>query len=328
MKPSNRLVLGVVTAFVVAGCSTTVEGSGGSAGSGTTASGGAGGASTTSTTDSGGSTSTETGLSTLKVQAGPFTIPSGEEAVKCVVVDAGNAESVIVRKFRTELAEGSHHMIVYTTSLPPNPVPYSCQSFGVGGSAIFIAQQPKSALTFPTDPSGVPVGLVLDPHQSLVMEVHYINTTAAPLDVTGTVEMDVLPASANVIKAGFGFYGNLSIPTIPAHGEADTGVLLQSVTPGTKVFALTTHQHHLGTRMQVWYSNDASDLSKQVADSTSWSDPPLVTFDPPLDFPADGTKSFAYQCHWQNPTDNNVYGGLSANDEMCFFWSYFYPAGG
>ncbi|MFO0591979.1 MAG: hypothetical protein U0441_30815 [Polyangiaceae bacterium] len=328
MEPSNRPVLLAIAAFVVAGCTPHVEAGGGSGGA--TASGGAGGATTTpSTTASGGSGgSTETGLSTLKVQAGPFTIPSGEEAVKCIVVDAGNDESVIVRKFQTTLAEGSHHMIVYTTDLPPNPTPYSCQSFGVGGSAIFIAQQAESALTFPTDASGLPVGLVLNPHQSLVMEVHYINATAAPLDVSGTVSMDVLPESANVIKAGFAFYGNLSIPTIPAHGEADTGVLMQQVNPGAKVFALTTHQHHLGTRMQVWYSTDASDLSTQVADSTSWSDPPLVTFDPPIEFPADGSKSFAYDCHWKNPTDKAVYGGLSANDEMCFFWSYFYPAGG
>lgn len=325
MEPSNRLVFGVVAAIVVAGCNTPVEGSGGGAGS---SSGVGGGSTTLTTSDSGGSTATETGLSPLTVQAGPYSIPSGEEAVKCVVVDLGNEESVIVRRFRTELAEGSHHMIVYTTTLPPNSVPYKCQSFGVGGSAIFIAQQAKSELTFPTDAGGVPVGLALEPHQSLVMEMHYINATAAPLDVKGTVEMDVLPASANVIKAGFSFYGNLNIPTIPAHGEADTGVVMQPVTPGTKVFALTTHQHRLGTRMQVWYSTDVNDLSTQVADSTSWSDPPLVTFDPPLEFPADGAKSFAYDCHWKNPTDNDVFAGLSANDEMCFFWSYFYPADG
>ena len=54
--------------------------------------------------------------------------------------------------------------------------------------------------------------------------------------------------------------------------------------------------------------------------------PPLELFDPPLELPADNTKGFAYQCHWKNTTPSTVCGGLSANDEMCFFWSYYYPS--
>src|SRR5262249_20161144 len=124
----------------------------------------------------------------------------------------------------------------------------------------------------------------------------------------------------------FAFNGNLNIPTIPANGEADTGVQFIPGIPGTHVFALTTHQHHLGTEMQVWFANDASDLSNRVAAGTNWAAAPLVLFDPPLDFPMGSTKGFAYDCHWKNPTGQDVYGGLSANDEMCFFWDYYYPA--
>ncbi|MEZ4314608.1 MAG: hypothetical protein R3F14_41870 [Polyangiaceae bacterium] len=288
---------------------------GGTGGGGTT--GGAGGSTTT----------TEEGTETLVAQMGPITIASGEEAVKCVTVSLGNPDPVFVRRFRTTLHEGSHHMIVYTTDQPPNATPVACQSFGVaGGSAIFIAQQPESELVFPNDPSGVPVGLPLHADQSLVIEIHYINTTPSPLDVLGAIEMDVLPVAADVIKSGFAFQGAFGIPEIPAQGEADTGVLWQPGLPGANLFALTTHQHQLGTRMQVWYADDTTDLSTPIADSTSWHDPPLETFDPPLHFPLDGSKGFAYQCHWVNPTSQTVYGGLGAEDEMCFFWSYYYPA--
>ncbi len=327
MDTALRSLLFVAATGLAIGCTPSVpETSAGGAPDTTTGGGGAGGTSSTSTTATGG---TEPGLSTLKTQVGPLAIGSGEEAVKCIVVDLGNEDTVIVRKFRTTLNEGSHHMIVYKSDQPPNATPFACQSFSVaGGSAIFIAQQPQSELVFPTDPSGTPVGLELTPHQSLTLEVHYINATAAALDVIGTVEMDVLPATANIVKSGFAFQGNLNIPSIPPHGEADTGIQFQQMVPGTHLFALTTHQHHLGTRMQVWHATDISDLSTPIADSTSWSDPPLVTFDPPLDFPADGSKGMAYACHWKNPTDQSVSGGLSANDEMCFFWSYFYPGGG
>lgn len=296
-------------------------GAGGESMTGGPGGGGAGGGGTA------GSGGAEPGTTTLKAQAGPLTIPPGEEAVKCVTVGLGNEQSVFVRRFRTKLHEGSHHMIVYTTDQPPNADPVPCQSFGVGGgSAIFIAQQPESELTLPTDPSGVPVGLELHPHQSLVIEIHYINATSAPLDVLGVVELDVLPVTSEVIKSGFLFQGAFGIPTIPAQSEADTGVLFEQAIPGTNVFALTTHQHKLGTRMQVWYADDVSDLSTPIADSTSWHDPPLELYDPPLHFPAGGSKGFAYQCHWVNPTPQPVSGGLGADDEMCFFWSYYYPA--
>ena len=293
---------------------------------------GVGGAGSGSSSSSSGSSSSSSGAGgtspgTLSATIGPFSIASGDEAVKCIVVDLGNPAPAFVRQFRTTLMPGSHHMIVYLSTEAVNPTPFDCQSFNVaGGSAIFIAQQAHSALAMPTDPSGVPVGLELAAHQTLRLEMHYINTTPATLDISGTVEMDVLPPAAQIIKSGFSFQGQPNVPTIPPNGEADTGVLFQPGIPGTHVFALTTHQHHLGTEMQVWFANSASDTSDRIADSTSWSDPPLVLFNPPLDLPAGGTKGFAYDCHWKNPTPNPVSFGLSANDEMCFFWNYYYPA--
>ena len=322
----------VLACSLAVGCTTDpapadTGGSGGEGGAG--GGGGSGGAtgSTTGSTGTGSTTGVEPGLTTLKAEAALVTIASGDEAVKCITVGLGNKDPVMVRKFRTSLNQGSHHMIVYKSDQPPSAEPFPCMSFGVqGGSAIFIAQQAESELALPTDESGVPVALELGANQSLTLEIHYINATAEPIDVIGTVELDVLPASTNVIKSGFVFQGALNIPEIPAFGEADTGILFQDGIPGTKVFALTTHQHHLGTRMQVWLADTPGDLSTPIADSTSWSDPPLELFDPPLDLPANANKGFAYRCEWKNTTSSPVYGGLSANDEMCFFWSYYYPS--
>lgn len=313
--------------WVTVGCSEGVAVTpSGSTSATSAASSGAGGSSSSSTSSSAGSGGTEPGTTTLTATMGPYTITPGEEAVKCIVVGLGNAAPAFVRKFRTKLEEGSHHMIVYTSTEAETLTPFDCQSFGAtGGSAIFIAQQAKAELDFPKDPNGVPVGLELAANQTLRLEMHYLNPTSGPIDVVGTVEMDVLPQTSEVIKSGFLFEGEFGIPTIPALGEADTGVRFQSGIPGTHVFALTTHQHHLGTEMKVWHADDVSDTSHLVADSLSWSDPPLVLFDPPLDFPLGSSKGFAYDCHWKNPTAVDVHGGLGANDEMCFFWHYYYP---
>ena len=311
------------------GCgSVAIDDSTGSGGGG--GDGGSGGAPTTSSTAPTTTTGPEPGTTTLKAEAALVTIPPGGEAVKCITVSLGNPEPVLVRKFRTSLNQGSHHMIVYSSDQPPDPNPVTCMSFGVqGGSAIFIAQQAKAELALPTDAAtGLPVALPLNANQSVTIEIHYINATASPIDVIGTLELDVLPAGSQHIPSAFSFMGALGIPEIPPFSEADTGVLFQNAIAGTKVFALTTHQHKLGTRMRVWRAANVSDLSTPIADSTDWSDPPLELFDPPLDFPSNGSTGFAYQCQWKNPTAQPVYGGLNADDEMCFFWSYYYPAAG
>ncbi len=128
------------------------------------------------------------------------------------------------------------------------------------------------------------------------------------------------------------FWGTKDI-NIPPQSTFDTGVKYQPALAGTKTFALTTHQHHLGTRMQVWYGAGEVGASEVVADAKSWSDPPLEIFDPPLDFPVgDGgafsTKGLAYQCKYLNPTPIPVTFGEGFNDEMCFLWQYYFPSRG
>ena len=37
---------------------------------------------------------------------------------------------------------------------------------------------------------------------------------------------------------------------------------------------------------------------------------------------------FHFSCYWTTPATSTVKFGESANDEMCFFWSYYYPSQG
>ena len=70
-----------------------------------------------------------------------------------------------------------------------------------------------------------------------------------------------------------------------------------------------------------------------VADSKSWSDPPVELFPEFLDFPKKGgsnfsSKGLSFQCKWNNPTPNTVKFGEGFNDEMCFIWHYYFPSQG
>jgi hypothetical protein len=174
------------------------------------------------------------------------------------------------------------------------------------------------------------------------VEMHYINPQNMPLSISGKAMIDTIPPSANIVQSDIAFWGtqnlngggNPASKSIPANGTGDTGVHFQLARAGTKSFAVTTHQHHLGTRMRVWYGDNAdASMGTPIADSSSWTDPPLVKLDPPLDFPLDGsmtmsTKGLAYECEYKNTTSKAVSWGESVNDEMCFLWHYYYPAKG
>jgi hypothetical protein len=97
-------------------------------------------------------------------------------------------------------------------------------------------------------------------------------------------------------------------------------------------FALTGHEHKLGTDVQVAVATSASDTGSAVYDVPNWvwSEPATVQHAPPFTIPTNG--GFRFTCKWHNPNPDTsappVKFGESANDEMCFFWAYYYPSHG
>jgi hypothetical protein len=57
-----------------------------------------------------------------------------------------------------------------------------------------------------------------------------------------------------------------------------------------------------------------------------WGEPATVKLDPPVTIPANG--GFRFTCNYDNKGNTDVKFGESANDEMCFFWAYYYPSKG
>jgi hypothetical protein len=322
-----------------AGCSSSASpsgadgsgaGAGGSEATATSSSGEGGGATTSTTTTGAGGGATE--YTAFESAFAPLVVEPGDEATECITVRLGNADSGYVRRFRATLGSGSHHLIAYLSDATEEKLtPHPCAGFSglFGGDyPIFIAQQAAMELELPTDAeSGLPVGFPIAANQMLRLELHYINTNPTPLPIDARIHLDTVPMGSPIVESAFAFYGTADID-LPPNTTGDTGVHFQEALGGTKTFALTTHQHQLGTRMRVWHSTDASDLSTLVADSTDWADPPLEVFDPPLEFPEGAAKGLAFQCEWANTTASPVGFGEGFNDEMCFLWHYYYPSKG
>lgn len=265
---------------------------------------------------------------TYTITLGPVALSPGMETVVCVTVRLGNEQEVYLPHIRGELRHGSHHLIAYrSVEAAESPTPTPCRSFaGVFDSngqegPLMIVEKPQDALLFPPG-----VALRLAARQMLMLELHAINTTNADLEASGTFYFDTLPISAQIIESNMAFWGTLAIAIAP-QSQGTTGVLFQPGNAGTKAFALTTHQHRLGTRFRVWASAQPGDTSSPpIAETVDWSQPPLYRLDPELSF--DGFNGLSFQCDWDNTTDSFITFGESALQEMCFLWMYYYPSSG
>ena len=229
-------------------------------------------------------------------------------------------------RITAELAPGSHHLIAYrATATEENLTPTTCVGFqGVADGSeapLLISEKPSDAVTFPAG-----VGRKIAAGQMISLEAHYLNAGATTIQGTGTVNFTTVPSTtANVIESDIAFWGTQNIVLPP--GAHSVGPLFANGLAGTHGFAVTTHQHRLGTEFRIWFATSAYDVNHTpVADTTDWANPPLYMVEPEMDF--DGSNGLAYECSWNNTTGGFITYGESALQEMCFLWTYYYPSHG
>jgi hypothetical protein len=269
---------------------------------------------------------------TVEAPVGPWSIGPGQELTRCIVFHLDNPGPAFIRTIRAELGVHSHHMTIYRSAdAEERLIPFDCRGFDSvlqGDRPLFIAQQERAEITFPDDDGGAAVGYAIDAHQMVRLEMHYLDTTPDPVTTSGRFSLETIPLSPSVVPADIAFWGTVGIH-IPPHAAWETEVKFVEAPASYRTFALTTHQHRLGTRMRVWYADDAADTAgPPLTDSRSWSDPPLVVFSPPLRYGPAGKKGLAYQCDWSNTTADTVTYGEGFHDEMCFVWHYYFPGQG
>lgn len=332
MRNSRSLVLvagiSVVGLTTLAACGETATTTGGG-------SGGTGSASTMQTTGSSpNSSSTATGVGPgpqYSVKFDPITVQPGEESTQCVIKKLTNTAAAHINQIHNVLGDGSHHLIVYRTNeTVEQPVPFDCQPFTdllqpTKGTPLMITQKPDDLLTLPP---GVAFSVAAE--QFIRLEMHYINATGAPLEVSATSTFIAMDDKDFQNEADFLFFGNPDIDLDPMSAATlgPTYLPLPPQVAGSKFFGFAGHTHHYGTDVKVAIAPSKTGADTMVYDvpGWEWAEPETVYLDPPAEVPAGG--GFRLTCNWENTSSNQVKFGESANDEMCFFWTYYYPSKG
>ena len=262
---------------------------------------------------------------------GPHTVQAGEEDTLCVTKKLGNTDTLHIGAIHNVLGEVSHHFIVYrvNSDQAERPEPYACQPFSdmlnpAGGVPLMITQKYDETLTLPDG-----VAFTIQPNQTIRMELHFINTGDAAKDVMATSTFIPINDSDFQNEADFLFIGNPDINLPPGPGSlGPTYFPMPSDLNGSNFFAITGHEHQWGTDVQVAVTDGpgGTDTNVYHPPNFNWDEPDTVFHDPPFQVPNGG--GFRFTCEWNNQSGSTVSFGEGANDEMCFFWVYYYPSKG
>lgn len=312
----NKVFFACILLLILPACDGADEGSGGSAGSiGQGGQGGQGGGS----------------VEGLSVAFAPVTVAPGEEHTRCVVKRLSNQAPIHVNRIQNTLGPGSHHLIVYRSGETEEQAePFDCVPFTnllnpEQGIPLMITQKPDDTLVLPDG-----VGFAFEQGQMIRLEMHYINYTSEPIEIAASSTFYPMEESAFQAQADFAMFANGAVD-IPPQSEVTTDPLflpLPDPLASAKFFALTGHQHRLGTgvRIATAETEAGADTVLYNPESFAWAEPPTEYFDPPIEVAPGG--GFRLQCSWKNTTSDQVTFGESANDEMCLFYTYYYPSQG
>ncbi|MGK3968321.1 hypothetical protein WMF38_29585 [Sorangium sp. So ce118] len=261
----------------------------------------------------------------------PMTVQPGFERTMCVIKSLGNAEATKIGKIRNELTAGSHHLVVYRTNdTEEQAEPFDCAPFSdIGdrtkGTPLMITQKHEETLELPTG-----VGLSIQPRQMIRLEMHYLNTTPEPVEVSATSTFTAIDSDSFEHEADLLYIGNLDVHLEPrSSGElGPVFVRPPDELDGVRFFGVTGHTHQWGTNVLVTTAPGPEGPETPVYDVErwSWSEPATIYHDPPFQLAPGG--GFNLTCTWNNTSSRPIDYGGSANDEMCFFWAYYYPSRG
>lgn len=266
---------------------------------------------------------------------GPLTVAPGQEDTQCAVLELENDKPVKIHEMRAVLGnatshQGSHHLIVYRDDVSAPHGPQPCKPFAgaltpsASSSPIMITQQHSETITLP---DGVAYSFAAK--QKIRLEMHFLNATDQPLDITANAVFYAAYPEQVRHEADFLFIGTPDINIGPGASPTITSYFsMPASLEGAKIYALTGHTHQLGTSVEISVAESATAprASVYAPKPFSWSEPETKRHDPELVVPPGG--GFEFSCSYRNPTSRTVKFGEATNDEMCFFWAYYYPSKG
>jgi hypothetical protein len=242
-------------------------------------------------------------------------VPPGNEEYVCryFVVSENGFD---VSGFEQRLDPGSHHLLLWQTTLEPENVEdrldsvirhcdTDVDSHAAISGMLYGAQPGNASLRYPRG-----AALRLKPGLVMMLEHHVVNSGQSTL--SSHTEIDLIPANAEIrAEAGLLHFYDWAIH-VPAHSSGQTRMRCAIAEPLELVF-LHGHMHERGRSFRAWVARAGESLP--LLDTPVWNRP-TESLNPPFSLVAGDAVEF--ECLYENPDAIDVGQGTSARrDEMC-----------
>jgi len=244
----------------------------------------------------------------------------GSEVVQCHTFKLGNATPLEIERIKFAFGSGSHHVHIYRSDEPADDGVTDC-SAGISWPRWRLV---VGAQTQPLDWQ-LPAGLTLPlaPNTQLLVQVHWLNTTAQPLD--GRIDLSFYPARAPGSHVGVVFGIDKQVHMQP--GERKRVSHFCALPAGSQVIAMMGHFHALGRAYGVWLrdADGSDDTGTQIYRGLDENTLTFESFAPPVGVGAG--QGLEFQCDFTNSRDFPItWGPDTKTQEHCNMAAYYYPA--
>jgi hypothetical protein len=260
------------------------------------------------------------------------TIPPATEVEQCQFFRL--PEAINVNRDEVTFTSGSHHVLLYLTPYESIPQqndageavdtskPFDCSAGVRSGwtvSNLIAGSQNatgESIVSFPPD-----VGMKVPAGAVVMLNVHYINASAQPVNPEVKLTLHGIPDSALKHEGGLLFWYNPFIRIEPmASGYA------QMSCPIAADITLGNAQSHMHARGVGYVAERvAADGAREALyENTEWEGVTVKAWEGGQ--PIAGGSRIDFRCEYQNATSSTIWQGPRTTDEMCMFISSYWPA--
>jgi hypothetical protein len=267
----------------------------------------------------------------FEITSKDVTLQPGQEVTYCYYFHTPNAEPLAVSKWTSDMAAGSHHVILFFgDESQPADGTLTTDGCGVGAGPkppmwIYASQTLHGEIGMPPDDgTGKPLAMVVPAHQAAYLQIHYLNSSDAPINSPVTLDAYAYAAGTAYTQTAPLITYNTKISIAP-HAMGVVASETCSTPEGAQFWLLGTHSHKQSIM------TDVKDGATMLYTSNDWEHPPTKLYSSPsyLSF---ASGKLTYECTYDNTGSNAdttiVSGPSAATNEMCMALGYFFPATG
>jgi hypothetical protein len=284
---------------------------------------------------------------TVTLTAQPFTVAAGAEVFKCQLFpNPFGADSDIVW-MHGDMTAGSHHFFLFSID-PTSALVYSQTLGDCPGKGIefhpfpFLSQQPHWTVQFPKASDGSPMGYPLVAANYLMINVHYLNATAAA--ITPTVSITIETAKPGIVKTHVGTLflnqTTMSVPTTATMASPVDTTGSWGGNPGAvssdgsyTIFSSWSHMHRTSmdftasTNNQVFYNEANWDSPGLFWHIPGFGANPTTATGSSTPIHMTSSQGISWTCKYYNDTGSTLtFGDSAKSNVMCIYLGQYYPA--